>query len=163
MKTALLASLVAALIASPLAAEEKQVVRKLKACGSEAVNSFGKHRENPAIDEGAGFVGFETEITDASGTKERYSLVNCATRKMVQIKAEYLLSDSSKGLPSHGDLFAFVDGLRAKKRVANPDLFTKAAKQAGYEVVSGQLPKAYTEKAKRGDCGCTLYYPETMP
>lgn len=163
MKTVVLASLIGALMAAPLMAEEKQVVRKLKACGSEASNSFGKHRENPAIDEGAGFVGFETEITDATGTKERYSLVNCATRKMVQIKAEYLLADSSKGLPAHGDLFAFVDGLRAKKRVANPDLFAKAAKGAGYEVINGQLPKAYSEKAKRGDCGCTLYYPETMP
>ena len=163
MKKFLLAGLIGALVAGTAMADQKQVVRKLKACGSEASNEFGKHRENPAIDEGNGYVGFETEETDATGTKERYSLVNCATRKLVQIKAEYLLKDSSEGLAPHGDLFAFVDGLRKKKRVANEELFSTAAKKAGYEVTKGQLAKPYTEKAKRADCGCSLYYPETMP
>jgi hypothetical protein len=162
MKKIVLPFLVAMSIAGPAMAE-KQVVRDLKKCGSEATNSFGKHRENPAIDEGNGYVGFETEETDASGTKEKYSLVNCATRKMVQLKMEYLLKDSSKALPGHGDLFAFVDGLRAKKKIANEDLFIKNAEVGGYSVAKGPLPKAYTEKAKRADCGCSLYYPETMP
>lgn len=163
MKKIVLPFLVAMLAVGPAMADQKQVVRDLKKCGSEATNAFGKHRENPAIDEGNGYVGFETDESDASGTKEKYTLVNCATRKLVQINAEYLLKDSSKGLPGHGDLFAFVDALRAKKKLANEDLFIKNAQRGGYEVVKGQLAKAYTPKASRGDCGCTLYYPETMP
>ena len=163
MKTFVLPFLIAMLVVGPALADQKQVVRDLKKCGSEASNAFGKHRENPAIDEGNGYVGFETDESDASGTKEKYTLVNCATRKLVQIKAEYLLKDSSKGLPGHGDLFAFVDGLRSKKKLANEDLFIKNAQRGGYEVIKGQLAKAYTPKASRGDCGCSLYYPETMP
>lgn len=163
MKSFVLPFLVAMLAVGPALADQKQVVRDLKKCGSEASNAFGKHRENPAIDEGNGYVGFETDESDASGTKEKYTLVNCATRKLVQVKAEYLLKDSSKGLPGHGDLFAFVDGLRTKKKLANEDLFIKNAQRGGYEVIKGQLAKAYTPKATRGDCGCSLYYPETMP
>lgn len=163
MKNFVLPFLVAMLVVGPAMADQKQVVRNLKKCGSEATNAFGKHRENPAIDEGNGYVGFETDESDASGTKEKYTLVNCSTRKVVQLNAEYLLKDSSKGLPGHGDLFAFVDGLRSKKKLANEDLFIKNAQRGGYEVVKGQLAKAYTPKASRGDCGCSLYYPETMP
>ncbi len=163
MRIFVLPFLVAMLAVGPAMADQKQVVRNLKNCGSEATNAFGKHRENPAIDEGNGYVGFETDESDASGTKEKYTLVNCATRKLVQLKAEYLLKDSSKGLPGHGDLFAFVDGLRSKKKLANEDLFIKNAQRGGYEVIKGQLAKAYTPKASRGDCGCSLYYPETMP
>jgi hypothetical protein len=163
MKKIVLPMILALLIAVPASADQKQVVRTLKNCGSEASNSFGKHRENPAVDEGNGFVSFGTDESDASGTKERFTLVNCATRKLVQLKAEYLLKDSSKGLPPHGDLFAFIDALRAKKHLANADLLIKNASRGGYETIKGQLAKAYTEKAKRGDCGCALYYPETMP
>ena len=163
MKAFVLPFVITMLAVAPALADQKQVVRDLKKCGSEASNAFGKHRENPAIDEGNGYVGFETDESDATGTKEKYTLVNCATRKLVQLKAEYLLKDSSKGLPGHGDLFAFVDGLRAKKKLANEDLFIKNAQRGGYEAVKGQLAKAYTPKASRGDCGCALYYPETMP
>ncbi|MDB5657824.1 MAG: hypothetical protein JWS10_439 [Cypionkella sp.] len=163
MKTFLLPFIIAMLAVGPALADQKQVVRDLKKCGSEAANAFGKHRENPAIDEGNGYVGFETDESDAGGTHEKYTLVNCATRKLVQVNAEYLLKDSSKGLPGHGDLFAHVDALRSKKKLANEDLFVKNAQRGGYEVVKGQLAKAYTPKASRGDCGCSLYYPETMP
>ena len=162
MKKIFLSTVLAALVAMPVAAQDKQVVRQLKACGSEATNAFGKHRENPVINEGGGFVGFETETTDATGTKQRYSLVNCVNRDMVQIKVEYLLADSSKGLPKHGDLFKFVDGLRSKKRVANPDLFSKAAEQSGYSPVRAKAPKQGTDLGARVDCGCRLFYPETM-
>ena len=162
MKKLFVATLALGLLAVPALAE-KQVVRTLKACGSEATNSFGKHRENPAVDEGNGYVGFETEETDASGTKERYTLVNCATRKLVQVKAEYLLTDSSKGLPDHGDLFAFLESVRKARKIANEDLFAKVAKRGGYDVLRGKLAEPYTEKARRADCGCQLYYPETMP
>ncbi len=34
-------------------------------------------------------MGFLTVDEDATGTKQRYSLVNCETRKIAQIKAEY--------------------------------------------------------------------------
>ncbi len=163
MKKIVLPVIIAFLVAAPAFADQKQVVKTLKNCGSEASNAFGKHRENPATDEGNGFVSFETNETDATGTKERFTLVNCATRKLVQLKAEYLLTDSGNGLPAHGDLFAFIDALRAKKHLANADLLIANAKRGGYETIKGQLAKAYTEKAKRGDCGCALYYPETMP
>ncbi len=162
MKVFVFPLLVAMLAASPSMAEQKQVVRDLGKCGSEASNAFGKHREEPAVDEGNGFVGFETEEIDATGTKERYTLVNCATRSLVQVNAEYLLTDSSKGLPGHGDLFALLDSQRKKKRIANEALFNTNAANAGYAVVKGKLDKIGTEKARRGDCGCRLYYPETM-
>ncbi|MEO5614313.1 MAG: hypothetical protein ABIR04_05255, partial [Cypionkella sp.] len=78
MKTFVFPFLVAMFVVGPAMADQKQVVRDLKKCGSEATNAFGKHRENPAIDEGNGYVGFETDESDASGTKEKYTLVNCA-------------------------------------------------------------------------------------
>jgi hypothetical protein len=161
LKKMLLSAVVASLCATGGFAET-QTVKKLKACGSEAKNSFGTHTEHPADDEGAGFVSFATEDVDATGTKERFTLVNCATRKLVQIKAEYLLTDSSKGLPGNGDLFAFVTALSKENKLANEALFAKMAKANGYEVINGQLPPMWSEKAVRADCGCQLFYPETM-
>ena len=102
LKTILVAALTVS-ISATAAFSETQVVKQLKACGSEAKNSFGTHAEHPADDEGAGYVSFATEDVDATGTKERFTLVNCATRKLVQLNAEYLLTDSSKGLPGNGD------------------------------------------------------------
>jgi hypothetical protein len=161
IKTFVLTVLVVGLGAST-AFPETQTVRDLGKCGSIAKNSFGSHKEYPAINETNGYVGFQTEDVDASGTKERYTLVNCATRKLVQLNAEYLLTDSSKGLPPQGDMFAFVESLRKAKKLANEALFSTNAKNRGYEITSGQLSEKYSEKAKRGDCGCQLYYPETM-
>lgn len=161
MKKIVLPVLMALLAVGPAFAD-KQVVKNLGKCGSEASNSFGKHRENPAIDEGNGYVGVETEDSDATGTKEKYTLVNCSTRKVVQLKAEYLLTDSSKGLPGNKDLFAYVDGLRKQKKLANEDLFAKKGKAQGYETIVGKLADKGSEKAERGDCACLLYYPETM-
>ena len=161
MRNILLSALVVSLCATGGFAET-QTVKKLKACGSEAKNSFGTHTEHPADDEGAGFVSFATEDVDAAGTKERFTLVNCATRKLVQLKAEYLLNDSSKGLPGNGDLFAFVTDLSKENKLANEALFTKLAKAAGFEPVIGVLPPLWSERAARADCGCQLYYPETM-
>ena len=160
-KTILLTGVIAALCATA-AFPGEQTVTQLKACGSEAKNDFGSHKEYPATNEGAGYVSFQTENVDAAGTKERFTLVNCATRKLVQLNVEYLLTDSSKGLPPQGDMFAWVEALRNQKKLANEALFAQAAKGQGFEVVNGQLPEAYTEKARRADCGCTLYYPETM-
>ena len=164
LKTAILTTLVAAVTATAAFPEtQEQVIRQLKACGSEATNAFGSHKEFPAINEGNGYVGFQTEEVDAKGTKQRYSLVNCATRKLVQASAEYLLTDSSKGLPPQGDLFAFVEMLRKQSRLANEALFKTNAKTYGYPITEGALPAAYSEKAQRADCGCMLYYPETIP
>jgi hypothetical protein len=160
-KTILLTAVIASLgVTSAFA--ETQTVKQLKACGSEAKNSFGTHTEHPAEDEGAGFVSFATEDVDATGTKERFSLVNCATRKIVQINADYLLTDSSKGLPGNGDLFAFTNGLHKQNKLANEALFEQVAKANGYKVTKGNLPAKWSEKGKRADCGCQLYYPETM-
>ena len=152
----------AAILCATAAFPETQTVKTLKACGSEAKNSFGTHTEHPADDEGAGYVSFATEDVDGTGTKERFTLVNCATRKLVQLNAEYLLTDSSKGLPGNGDLFAFVTALAKQNKLANEALFAAAAKAKGYEVINGQLPPMWSEKAKRADCGCQLFYPETM-
>ena len=161
LRSFLLTTLIAALGVGSAVAEE-QVVTPLKNCGSQAKNSFGSHKEYPTINEGNGFVGFQTEDVDATGTKERYTLVNCATRKVVQLKAEYLLGDSSKGLPPRGDLFAFVDSLRKASKLANEALFSTNAKNNGYEVIEGQLSEKGSDTARRGDCGCGLFYPETM-
>lgn len=161
MKKIVLPFLIAMLSVGPALAD-KQVIKSLGKCGSEASNAFGKHTENPAIDEGNGYVGIETVDIDATGTKEKYTLVNCSTRKVVQLKAEYLLSDSSDGLVGNKDLFAYVDGLRKQKKLANEDLFAKKGKAQGYETIVGKLSAKGTEKAQRGDCACMLYYPETM-
>ena len=139
-----------------------QTIKQLPACGSEATNAFGTHKEYPAIDEGSGYVGFKTDDLDAKGDKERYTLVNCATRMSVQLNAEYLLTDSSNGIPTGKDIFAFVDSLRTQKKLANEALFASTAKAYGYDVVTGKQPKAFTAKARRADCGCQLYYPETV-
>jgi hypothetical protein len=163
MKTMLLATLFVALSAgSAFSDNTTQTVRQLPACGSEATNAFGIHKEYPAIDEGSGYVGFKTDDVDAKGDKERYTLVNCVTRAAVQLNAEYLLTDSSKGLPKGKDLFAFVDALRKQKKLANEALFAATAKGNGYSPIVGKQPKAFTEKARRADCGCQLYYPETV-
>ena len=161
LKTTSVVALIACLAAGA-AFPETQVIKQLKACGSQAKNSFGTHVEHPATNEGAGYVGFATEDTDATGTKERFTLVNCATRKVVQLKAEYLLTDSSKGLPPQGDLFAFVEALSKQKKLANEALFTATAKAQGYTPITGSLPPKWSDKGKRSDCGCQLYYPETM-
>lgn len=161
LKNILATALIASLSATA-ALPDTQVIKQLKACGSEAKNSFGTHTEHPAEDEGSGYVSFSTEDTDATGTKERFTLVNCATRKLVQLNAEYLLTDSSKGLPGNGDLFAFVNALTKQKKLANEALFSTVAKNQGHEVINGQLPPKWTEKAKRADCGCQMFYPETM-
>jgi hypothetical protein len=160
-KTILLTAVVASMCTSMVFAET-QTVRDLGKCGSEAKNSFGVHTEHRADDEGAGYVSFATEDVDATGTKERFTLVNCATRKLVQLNAEYLLTDSSKGLAGNKDLFAFVTALAKQNKLANEALFSTAATQAGYEVINGQLPAKFSEKAARADCGCRLFYPETM-
>jgi len=162
MKLTKLVTLCLAFTATGAVAEEKQIIRELKNCGSEASNSYGSHKEYPAIDEGNGFVGFKTSDSDATGTKLRFSLVNCETRKVVRVEAEYKLTDSGLGLGSGGDLFAFVDQLRKKNRLANESLFARKAASAGYTVSKGELPKSYSKQARRSDCGCYLYYPETF-
>jgi hypothetical protein len=159
-KTIVLTAVIASFGATAIA--ETQTVRQLPNCGSEAKNSFGTHTEHPADDEGAGYVSFATEDVDGTGTKERFTLVNCATRKLVQLNAEYLLTDSSKGLPGKGDLFSFVTALAKQNKLANEALFAATAKSNGYAVINGQLPTMWSEKAKRADCGCQLFYPETM-
>ena len=143
-------------------AEPKQTVKRLKNCGSEASNSFGSHKEYPALDEGNGYVGFKTADQDAGGTKLRYSLVNCATRQIVRLDAEYKLQDSSKGVPG-GDLFDFVDSLRKGKRLVNERLLTKNANDNGYKVTTGKLAAYGDERALRADCGCMTHYPDVMP
>ena len=138
-----------------------QTITQLPACGSEAKNSFGVHKEYPVINEGNGFVGIKTEDADAAGLKERYTLVNCATRTLVQLNTEYLLKDSAKGIPASGDMFAYVDKLHKADKLANEALFAGTASQAGYVVTKGKLAKPYDDKAARAECGCRLFYPET--
>ena len=79
-------------------------------------------------------------------------MINCATRAIVQLNAEYLLKDSSKGIPASGDMFAFVDKLKKQGKLANGDLFAGLASQAGYEVTNGKLPKVGDDKAARATC-----------
>ncbi|HRM74863.1 MAG TPA: hypothetical protein PLI13_09230 [Paracoccus sp. (in: a-proteobacteria)] len=156
-------AVIAALATSGLAvAEPKQTVKRLKNCGSEASNSFGSHKEYPVLDEGNGYVGFKTADQDAGGTKLRYSLVNCATRQIVRLDAEYKLKDSSKGVPG-GDLFDFIDSLRKQKRLVNEQLLTKTAQSYGYKVTTGKLAGYGDERAVRADCGCMTHYADMMP
>lgn len=161
MMRTVLATLVVALSATAAFSDTTtQTSTKLPACGLEAKNAFGAHKAYPAIDEGNGYVGFKTEDIDANGLKERYSLVNCATRTIVQVKAEYPLTNSATS--ASGDLLAMVDKLHKDRKIANEALFANKAKGAGYDVVQGKLPKPYTEDAARPECGCRLYYPETV-
>ena len=136
-----------------------QTVKKLKNCGSEASNSFGSHKEYPAKNEGNGYVSFQTSDQDATGTKLRYSLVNCATRTLVRVEAEYLLANSSAGVEG-GDLFVFTDGLRKSGKLVNEPLLARLAKQRAYKVTQGKLPERFDERAKRSDCGCASFYPD---
>jgi hypothetical protein len=159
---ALIAAMLAtALATSAVAQTTKQTITQLPNCGSEAKNSFEMHKEYPAINEGNGYVGFKTEDVDATGLKERFTLVNCATRTLVQLKAEYLLADSSAGLPRSGDMFSFVDAQHKAKKVANEALFAGIAKQQGYETIVGKLPAPFSKEAARAECGCRTFYPET--
>ena len=103
-------------------------------------------------------MGFVTIDSDASGTKERYSLVNCGTRGITQIKAEYKLTEAAKLLKSGQDLVVFVERLRKEGRLANEQVFAKLAKQAGYPVATAKLSPRGSETTVRSDCGCKLYY-----
>jgi len=147
-------------LAATMASADSQVVKKLKNCGVEAKNEFGSHIEYPATKEGAGYVGFFTVDEDASGTKQRYSLVNCATRDMVQVKAEYKLQDAAKTAKSGKDLMSFVAGLRKQGMLANEQAFAKLAKQAGYKPGTATLPPRGSESTGRSDCGCKTFYPD---
>ena len=156
----------AATVASVLATASfsdttSQTITQLPACGSEAKNGFGAHKEYPAIDESNGYVGFKTEDIDANGLKERYTLVNCATRSLVQLNSAYALKNSAQGVPA-GDMLGFVDGLHKQKKIANEALFAGIAAQNGYAVTKGKLDKPFTAPAARAECGCQLYYPETV-
>jgi len=160
-KSILAAALASSIAVSAVAQTTTQVITQLPACGSEAKNSFGVHKEYPAINETNGFVGFKTEDADATGIKERYTLINCATRTLVQVRAEYLLADSSKGLPRGSDMLSFVDAQHKAKKIANEALFAGLAKQQGYAVTTGKLPAPYAKEAARAECGCRMFYPET--
>ncbi len=159
MKVLVSSMLAFVLVAGPLAAQQ-QTMKKLKACGSEATNSFGFHKEYPAINEGNGYVGFQTEDSNADGTFERYGLVNCATRTIVRIEAEYLLKDSATSDVAGGDLFKRIKDLRSGSRLANETLLTEWAKARGFKVAAGNLPERGSEKAARTDCGCATFYPD---
>lgn len=151
---------VALVLAATGAQADTQKVKRLKACGVQATNQFGTHVEHPATDEGGGFVGFLTVDEDATGTKQRFSLVNCATRGIVQVKAEYKLADAAKTLQAGRDLASVVAGLRKQGRLANEAGFAKLAKRAGFSVATSTLPKSQAGKTARSDCGCLLYYPD---
>lgn len=158
MRTVLATLIVALSATAALSDTTTQTSTKLPACGLESKNAFGAHKAYPAIDEGNGYVGFKTEDIDAAGLKERYSLVNCATRTIVQVKAEYPITEASSG----ADLLGMVDKLHKARKIANEALFASTAKRAGYDVVQGKLPKPFTADAQRPECGCQLYYPETV-
>ena len=160
MKTVVTSLLALMLAAGPVLAEE-QVIRQLKACGSEATNAFGYHKEYPALNEGNGYVGFQTEDANAEGTTERYSLVNCATRRVVRIEVAYLLKESSKAGGFDGDLFTLIKGLRKKSRLANETLLSEWAEgQQGFKLSVGNLPARGAQSTARSDCGCRLFYPD---
>jgi hypothetical protein len=151
--------MVIAAVASTSVFADTQKVKRLKACGSEARNEFGSHTELPAVDEGNGFVGFATVDEDASGTRQRYTLVNCATRAVVQAKAEYKLADVKATLASGGDLLGYIASLRKAKQLANEALLERSLKSRGFKPVKGQLPARGSKEAVRSDCGCATYYP----
>ncbi|MGL6208283.1 MAG: hypothetical protein ACRC14_00455, partial [Paracoccaceae bacterium] len=149
-----LVTLICALLVGATAVQaDTQVIRKLKACGVEAKNSFGAYKEYPAINEGGGYVGFQTEEDGPEGTEQRYSLVNCATRTLVQAKASYKLKEAGKNQNMTDDMFGWIDGLRTQGLVANEAAFSKRIKNSEYTLVMGNAPKPYTDKARRTDCG----------
>lgn len=159
---ALIATLVVLLAATSASAQnaDSQVIKKLKDCGSDTRNEFGRHIEYPAVKEGGGFVGFLTVDEDATGTKQRYSLVNCETRKIAQIKAEYALADAGRTLKAGKDMATWVKNQRAAGQLANESAFVRLAKAAGYPVATATLPARGSEKTVRSDCGCKTFYPD---
>lgn len=159
MKRLISLSLVLASLATVAGADE-QTLRKLKACGSEARNSFGYHTEFPAVSEGNGYVSFETEEANAEGTFQRYSLVNCATRSIIRIEADYKLKDSASVRGFDGDLLKKIKALRKASRLANEAILPGWAKGEGFKVTVGKAPKRGDAKAERLDCGCATYFPE---
>lgn len=158
----LVAALAVLLAAVPAVAQnaDSQVIRKLKDCGSDTRNEFGRHIEYPAVREGGGYVGFLTVDEDATGTRQRYSLVNCETRRIAQIKAEYALADAGRTLKAGRDLASWVKAQRAAGQLANETAFARLAKAAGYPVATGTLPVRGSEKTVRSDCGCKTFYPD---
>lgn len=158
-----LAATIALLLAASAAMAQNadsQVIKKLKNCGSDARNEFGRHIEYPAVQEGGGFVGFLTVDEDATGTKQRYSLVNCETRRITQIKAEYKLADAGRTLKAGKDLATWVKRQREAGQLANESAFARLAKQAGYPVATATLPARGDAKTVRSDCGCKTFYPD---
>lgn len=139
---------------------DSQVIKKLKNCGSDARNEFGRHIEYSAVDEGAGIVGFLTVDEDASGTRQRFSIVNCETRKISQVKAEYKLADAGRTLKAGKDMATWVKAMREGGSLANETAFARLAKQAGYWVGSDTLPPRGDAKTVRADCGCKTFYPD---
>lgn len=158
MKTVLMVAL-AAMVALPAVADT-QVVKRLKACGVEAKNAFGSHVELPAVNEGGGYVGFLTVDEDSTGTRQRFSLVNCATRGITQVKVDYKLADAKTTLEAGGDLATYVASLRKQGQLANEAAFAKLARQAGYPVGAATLGPRGSADTTRSDCGCQLYYPD---
>ena len=135
-------------------------VRNLPNCGTERVGEFSLYRELPARDEGNGYVGFGTEEQNATGeNKQRYSLVNCATRTLVIARATLPVSGASDVSTS---LFQRVDDLRQRSRLANEDLYASAMREDGYEVSVNRLPPLGSDLAERADCGCRRFYWETV-
>jgi hypothetical protein len=139
---------------------DSQVIKKMKNCGSDVRNEFGRHIEYPAVKEGGGFVGFLTVDEDATGTRQRYSLVNCETRKITQIKAEYKLADAGRTLKAGKDLATWVKNQRAAGQLANESAFARLAKHAGYPVGTATLAPRGDAKTVRADCGCKAFYPD---
>lgn len=159
MKTVVTACIALSMMTAAAFADS-QVIKKLKNCGIEAKNDFGSHVEYPAVKEGSGYVGFFTVDEDASGTKQRYSLVNCATRGMVQVRAEYKLQDAADTAKSGKDLMTFVETLRKKGVLSNDQAFIKLAKNAGYKPGTATLAPRYSDSTTRSDCGCETFYPD---
>lgn len=141
-------------------AEDGFTIRNLPNCGTERVGEFSLYRERSATNEGNGYVGFATEEQNATGVnKQRYSLVNCATRSLVKVEADLPTAGSADVSRS---LFQRVDRLRRSSRLANEELFANAARADGYDVTVGVLPPLGSELAERADCGCRRYYSETV-
>ncbi len=105
-------------------------------------------------------MGFLTVDEDATGTKQRYSLVNCETRKIAQIKAEYALADAGRTLKSGKDMATWVKNQRAAGQLANESAFVRLAKARAIRWPPPPCPRAAARKRCGSDCGCKTFYPD---
>jgi hypothetical protein len=140
------------------------VGQNLPNCARVETNAFASYRELPITDEGNGFIGVGTQEENSEGrTYQRYSMVNCVTKEVVRVEAEWQLGEITAASAAYTDVFGLIGSLRERSRLTNMPYLESEAAERGFSVSSGQLPASGDARVARSDCGCRTFYPDTMP